>query len=309
MHAIERFSARRSIPLVITATFMLAGILALGGCASSATPTPTPTATPTPTPAPTPAPSPTQVIENRLSAAERAEIFEAVWQTINDEYFDPTFGGQDWQAVGDAYRQKLATVQDDRAFWVDVLNPMLFELGVSHMGALPPELSSQMDPMTFSAGALGMDVRSLDGQVVITEIAEGFPAAQAGLKPGLVITALDGRTPQQIAAEALQPPPDNERNRRANLVQTLRTLLYGEPGDEIEIRYADENGQTQDTTLRYAERSASTCAQFDPNLPPACTDFEMRRLPGGAGYMRFSGFLPTVLDPVLQAIKDRKSVV
>lgn len=155
MHAIERFSARRSIPLVVTATFMLAGILALGGCASSAPPTATPT----------PAPSPTQVIENRLSAAERAEIFEAVLQTINDEYFDPTFGGQDWQAISDAYRQTLATVQDDRAFWVEVLNPMLFELGVSHVGALPPELSSQMDPMTFSAGTLGMDVRGNPGGV------------------------------------------------------------------------------------------------------------------------------------------------
>jgi len=181
--------------------------------------------TPVPTPTPTRAPKPTPVIENRLSAAERAEIFEAVWQTVNDNYFDPTFGGQDWQAIGDAYRQKLATVQDDRAFWVDVLNPMLFGLGVSHMGALPPEFSSQMDPMTFSAGTLGMDVRSLDGQVVITEVTEGFPAAQAGLKPGLVITALDGRAPEQIAAEALQTPPDNERNRRANLVQNLRTLL------------------------------------------------------------------------------------
>jgi carboxyl-terminal processing protease len=307
MNAIERFAARRLVPFVIAATViwvLVAGILAFGSCARDALPTPTPTATPTPTPAPTLALKPTPVIENRLSAAERAEIFEAVWQTVNDNYFDPTFGGHDWQAIGDAYRQKLATVQDDRAFWVDILNPMLFELGVSHMGALPPELSSQMDPMTFSAGTLGMDARSLDGQVVITEVTKGFPAAQAGLKPGLVITGLNGRTPEQIAAEALQPPPDNERNRRANLVQNLRTLLYGEPGAEIEIRYLDENGQTQDTTLRYAERSASTCAQFDPNLPPACTEFEMRRLAGGFGYIRFSAFLPTALDDVLQAIDE-----
>lgn len=309
MTTIDRFAARRPIPLVIAATViwvLVAGIIALGSCASDAPPTPAPTAVPSPTPAPTPtrAPKPTPQIANRLSAAERAEIFEAVWQTVNDNYFDPTFGGQDWQAIGDAYRQKLATVQDDRAFWVDILNPMLFELGVSHLAALPLELSSQMDPMTFSAGTLGMDVRSLDGQVVITEVAEGFPAAQAGLKPGLVITALDGWTPEQIAAEALQPPPDNERNRRASLAQNLRALLYGEPGDEIEIRYLDENGQTQDITLRYAERSASTCIQFDPNLPPACTEFAMRRLAGGIGYVRFSAFLPTALDDVLQAIEE-----
>ncbi len=43
------------------------------------------------------------MIENRLSAAERAEIFEAVWQTVNDNYFDPTFGGQDWQAIDELH--------------------------------------------------------------------------------------------------------------------------------------------------------------------------------------------------------------
>jgi carboxyl-terminal processing protease len=53
-----------------------------------------------------------------------------------------------------------------------------------------------------------------------------------------------------------------------------------------------------------ARRLSSTCAQFDPNLPPACTEFEMRRLAGGIGYLHFSGFLPTALDDVLQAIED-----
>jgi hypothetical protein len=95
-------------------------------------------------------PTPTQAIADRLSAAQRTEIFEAVWQTVNDNYYDPTFGGQDWQAIGDAYRQKLATVQDGSAFWVDVLNPMLFELGVSHMAALP--LRSRPDQVALFQG-------------------------------------------------------------------------------------------------------------------------------------------------------------
>jgi carboxyl-terminal processing protease len=39
-------------------------------------------------------------------------------------------------------------------------------------------------------------------------------------------------------------------------------------------------------------------------LPPACTEFEVKRLTDGIGYIRFSGFLPMVLDSVLQAIDD-----
>jgi len=107
-------------------------------------------------------PSP-QVIETRLTAAERVAIFDTVWQTINDGYFDPAFGGKDWQAIGDEYRQRLATLQDDDTFWRQVLNPMLWELGVSHLAALPPELATLIDRMTFATGSLGMDVRLLDG--------------------------------------------------------------------------------------------------------------------------------------------------
>jgi carboxyl-terminal processing protease len=242
------------------------------------------------------------VIESRLTAAERAAIFEAVWQTVNDGYFDPTFGGKDWQAIGNEYRQKLPTVQDDHTFWRQLLNPMLFELGVSHIAALPLERSSQMDTMIFSSGTLGMDVRLLDGELVITQVAEGFPADQAGLRPGLVLNAVDGWTIEDIAAESMQPPPDNERNRRGSLEGNMRAVLYGEAGKEVVVEYRDETDQPQSVTVQLAERTS--CAQFDPSLPPACTEFEARRLANRAGYLRFSGFLPTVLDSVLQAIAD-----
>ncbi|MGD2253928.1 MAG: hypothetical protein PVF70_13520, partial [Anaerolineales bacterium] len=89
---------------------LLAFCFVLAGCAGKTTPAPTPT------------PEPTPVIETRLTAAERAIIFDTVWQTVNDKYFDPTFGGRDWQAIGEAYRQQLAEVQDDQTFWFQVVN-------------------------------------------------------------------------------------------------------------------------------------------------------------------------------------------
>ena len=136
-------------------TLLLAFSLALAGCAGEATLLPTPVSTPPTT------------IETTLTAAERAATFEAAWQTVNDNYFDPTFGGKDWQAIGDEYHQKLTTVQDDHTFWLQVLNPMLFELGVSHIAALPAELATEIEPEIFATGSLGMDVRLLDGKPVI----------------------------------------------------------------------------------------------------------------------------------------------
>lgn len=258
---------------------------------------------PSPTPTPTRAPKPTIEIKSRLTAAERLDILDAVWQTINDKYFDPTFGGKDWQAIGDEYRQKLATVQDDRTFWLEVLNPMLFELGVSHLAALPAELSNQLDTMTFATGSLGMDVRWLDGKTVVTQVTEGSPAEKAGLRAGYVISAVDGQTPEELAASSIKSPPANERNRRGNAVQSMRSLLYGETGKQVIVEYLDANDHPQHATIQFVKRS-STCEQIDPSLPPTCAEIEVKQLGDGIGYLRFSGFLPPILDSVLQAIND-----
>jgi carboxyl-terminal processing protease len=273
---------------------ILASGLILAGCAVQALPAPTPTRTP----------HPPAVIETRLTASERLAIFDTVWQTVNDQYFDPTFGGKDWRAIGDEYRQKLATVQDDDRFWRQVLNPMLWELGVSHLVALPPELATLIDRMTFATGSLGMDVRLLDGMAVVTQIVEGSPADQAGLRLGFVITSVDGWTLEDLAAEGPPSPPNNERKRSASAVQGLRDLLYGETGSEVVVEYLDADDRPQRVALQYAPRTGSACGEIDPSLPPACAEIEVRRLADNIGYLRFSGFLGSVLDDVLQAIHD-----
>ena len=124
---------KRSIMLFVLCSIFLFGC----GRVNAPPPTPTPTLQPTP------------ILETRLTDAERLAIFDAVWQAVNEKYFDPTFGGKDWQAIGVEYRQKLANVDNDVAFWFGVLNPMLFELGVSHLAALPAELANELDHITF----------------------------------------------------------------------------------------------------------------------------------------------------------------
>jgi carboxyl-terminal processing protease len=81
-------------------------------------------------------------------------------------------------------------------------------------------------------------------------------------------------------------------------------LLYGETGKEVVVDYLDAKDRPQRATLQFAARSGSACAQIDPALPPACAELEVKRLADGIGYLRFSGFLTSVLDGVLQAIDD-----
>jgi carboxyl-terminal processing protease len=45
-----------------------------------------------------------------------AELFDAVWQTINDNFYDPNFGGVDWKAMRQKYQPEMTKVTDDNSF-------------------------------------------------------------------------------------------------------------------------------------------------------------------------------------------------
>jgi hypothetical protein len=79
-----------------------------------------------------PAIAPSEAIGNE----EYLEVFEAVWNTVDQTYFDPEFGGLDWDAVHDDYRPLIAGTDDDETFY-QILNQMLWELDVSHTGVGP----------------------------------------------------------------------------------------------------------------------------------------------------------------------------
>jgi carboxyl-terminal processing protease len=37
-----------------------------------------------------------------------SELFDSVWQTINDNFYDPAFGGADWKAIRQKYAPQVA---------------------------------------------------------------------------------------------------------------------------------------------------------------------------------------------------------
>jgi hypothetical protein len=57
--------------------------------------------------------------------------FDTAWQTINDTYFDPAFGGLDWVAVRDELRPKVEAASSPEAVRV-ILRDMIGRLKQSH---------------------------------------------------------------------------------------------------------------------------------------------------------------------------------
>lgn len=65
-------------------------------------------------------------------AAECRVAFDEAWKELNDRFYDPTFHGKDWRAIGDKYRALLpwCAAREDFHF---LLTEMFGELNASHM--------------------------------------------------------------------------------------------------------------------------------------------------------------------------------
>jgi len=143
----------------------------------------------------------------RVALEER--VFDAVWKTVDREYYDPDFDHERWRQLRDHYRPRVRAQPAAGFFYVNVLDTMLRALGTSHLSVHPPAPSRPVAPKAVR----GMDKRPaepvLDCQVrlhfgfaeaevhrgnrvqlTVADVERGSGAEQAGVAPGEVIRRL-----------------------------------------------------------------------------------------------------------------------
>jgi len=229
----------------------------------------------------------------------QVETFEAVWNKINETYFDAALGGLNWKEVHDRYKPRIAAAKTGREFY-ELVNDMLWELKASHANLIPPGAIARYEPLVFAEGSPGIDVRSLNGAAVITSVKPESPAHAAGLSPGYVIQALDGIPVEQIAREAelRVPPPANSRSRAARITKAILSRIYGAPGAEVAIVYLDKDGEKREQRIMRAKRSGVSLGPIFMAI-----EFEARRLENGIGYVRLNTLQPQLAPRIAEAIK------
>ncbi len=289
----------RRLAAVLLATFLV-GCAGQAGSGTTAAPS-TSTAAEQPTTGTSRAPSPPTTVASEI--AEYVDNFEFVWETINESFYDPEFGGMDWDAVRDRYVPQLATLDDEREL-LELINQMVFELEVSHLFVMPPD-ADFVDPVLTTEGELGLKVRLLDDQWVITEVESGSPAAGAGLSPGYLLDGVGGQPVADVAASGPVLPPLHERGIRSSKILAVEELLYGEPGATTTVEFRDHDDQPQAATLTFSHRGQS--AELIPGLPPVFTTLEVNRLENNIGYIRFDPFAPALTAPLLDAIHEMEN--
>jgi carboxyl-terminal processing protease len=285
----------KNLQSFVTIAFISLMVWSLCACAALNKQSPTPTATSTPTPAPTLATTQT------ISSREYLQVFETIWSTIDQTFFDPDFGGLDWDTIHEKYEPLIAAAGDDAELY-QLLNRMIWELKVSHAAVGPAEEWLSAEPVVWEAGESGIDIRLLNDQAVITHVKAGSPAQQAGLHPGFIIQSIDATPVEQIiaAVEGYLGPPYNPAGRIDGLTRHLLSLIYGDPGTCVTLAYLDEKDELHEGCIERIQRPRR--GDTGGGLPPSYLEFEGRGLESGVGYIRFNTFYPDLMPDLVQAI-------
>lgn len=232
-----------------------------------------------------------------LSAKVRKDAFEAVWTTIRDTHWDPTFGGVNWDAVKKRYQPRAMAAPNDGAFW-STLQQMLGELKQSHFAILPPGAytGSEVGRKSRGGGYSGATLVYADGKVLIGSVREGTVAAAAELSPGMVVTDI-GSTPLMKVLE----PMIARKARPVDLALALRALeSSGSIGEKLPWRVIDGSGATKVIPIPYTVPPGQIVQQL--GLPPVPVENESKRLESGIWYFRFNIFLLSNLEAFKTAL-------
>lgn len=267
-----------------------------------------------------PEPAPTAGGSPALPATEALVVFDSAWSLINRSHYDSTFNGVNWAAVREELRPRAAqaaTVASLRA----LIQEMASRLGESHYGLIPHELADAVDPQAVRAsgdgpakpGDAGMDVRLVEGAVVVARVARGGPADAAGIRPGWVLESIEGRRlgDALAALDALA-----ERERRTGLTRFLfstNARLNGPAGSRLHLRLGVGSGRPVEVQLvRRAQPGELVRIGNLPTYVSALEHERIARTDGCTGLIRFNVWMiPLVraFDRAVDAVRDCAGIV
>lgn len=222
----------------------------------------------------------------QLSAGVRLKIFDQVWETIRDKYYDEHFNGVDWDLQRKKYRPLAEHAESDSEFY-SYLKLMVGELRDSHTRIhTPRERESRQNNLETSAG---FELFEVEGRSAVVEVSPLSEAARKGIRPGMILAAVNGIDIGKILARAraLALPSSSER---AEKVSLYRTLLSGPAGTKLELTLLDEREIQHQITVELMET-------------PEPTRLEWKRFADGTGYIKFNRWEASITDDFRKALE------
>lgn len=224
--------------------------------------------------------------------AGRLAVFDDVWKTIAERYYDPKLGGIDWEAQRECFRP-LAGAAESRADFYAILRRMIGSLRDAHTRVFAPEERTEWHRPVYTS--VGLSLREIEGELLVTHVERGSEAERGGVRAGDALLTIDGRPAGELLSRRLSEAPVDSQNTSARLGATSR--LFDGPRDTlVELRFANSRDAARVRLVRL-RRSLRTRS-------PALT---VRR-DEGAAVVSFNFFTQEIAVELMRHFRERKDL-
>ena len=179
----------------------------------------------------------TATLEGRLA------VFDDVWETIAERYYDPKFHGIDWQAKRNVFRPAAARAASPHEFY-EVLRQMIASLKDAHTRVYSPD--EKFDWWNPRFITVGLAIREIEGAPTVIQIEPNSAASQTDLRPGDVIVKVDDVPVAEFIAQRLESSGLSEAARS----RTIGNLFDGPAGTLVKVAWTTRNGKQKSAVLR-----------------------------------------------------------
>lgn len=222
-----------------------------------------------------------------LTTKDRADVFEDVWQLVNEKYYDSRFNGVNWRAIRERYRPQVDRVDGDEEFY-RLLKRMVGELHDAHTRFSTPEERRERERL--QAVSAGISVFEVENKPVVVWVEPNSDASRSGIEEGMIVVSIDGKPVEDKLAEARARVAGSSTDRAVRL-RIYRMILEGDPLTPLKVKLARGDGSKIDAEL---------ARRVVPDTPVVTS----RRLQSGPGYVKLTLWKSPVRKDFKKALKQ-----
>jgi carboxyl-terminal processing protease len=229
---------------------------------------------------------------DRRWASLRYATFNEIWRTVNESYFDPTFGGVSWIGMREKYRPLLSGVADNGQL-IALMQQMLGELRRTHFTLIPRAAAVFNPSERVRIGTAGIDVAWIEDSVVVRQVTADSKGAKALLTPGDQITKID-EVDLASLEDMLSKAGVGPSRSHLYLTQLVESRLSAAVGTKVRLEAIAPGSVAREVTATcgITELPWSEPLGYFPSTPIRCTT---ERGQDGIGVFRFNVFVPPVM--------------
>ncbi|MBY0113928.1 MAG: hypothetical protein K2Y21_14010 [Phycisphaerales bacterium] len=239
----------------------------------------------------TPKPQPLTAEQRDLNL----QSIDMVHSRIKQRHFDPDKVGEAWDAKHAEMRVKVENAKsmaEARA----AMSELIESLQQTHFGILPadayegndseePSASDKTTGDRRASGEIGVDLRRIGNDAVVTHVEPDSPAAAAGVKPGWAVESVDDRKVAPLIAR-IEKLSAGKTAAPLVAAMMLQSLAHGDVGKPQNYSFRADSNRTVRVAITPVQPIGK--AQKFGNLPTMYLKTSRRIVPPGVGVLAFS---------------------